>query len=61
VLELFILTPLPGSEDHRELWKQGAWMDPDFNKFDVHHRVTHHPTMSDAEFDRTYRDAWMAY
>jgi hypothetical protein len=61
VLELFILTPLPGSEDHRELWKQGAWMDPDLNKFDVHHRVTRHPKMADAEFDRTYRDAWTAY
>jgi hypothetical protein len=36
-------------------------MDPDLNKFDVHHRVTHHPKMSDAEFDRTYRDAWKAY
>jgi len=61
VLELFILTPLPGSEDHRELWKQGAWMDPDLNKFDVHHRVTHHPKIGDAEFDQTYRDAWNAY
>jgi len=61
ILELFILTPLPGSEDHQVLWKQGVWMDPDLNKFDVHHRVVHHPKMSDAEFDQTYRDAWRAY
>jgi hypothetical protein len=61
VLELFILTPLPGSEDHLTLWKQGVWMDADLNSFDVHHRVVHHPRMSDAEFDRTYRDAWAAY
>jgi hypothetical protein len=61
ILELFILTPLPGSEDHQVLWKQGVWMDPDFNKFDVHHRVVHHPRMSDAEFDQTYRDAWKSY
>jgi hypothetical protein len=61
VLELFILTPLPGSEDHQALWRQGVWMDGDLNKFDVHHRVTHHPRMSDAEFDRTYREAWGAY
>jgi len=61
ILELFILTPLPGSEDHQTLWKQGVWMDPDLNKFDVHHRVVHHPKMSDAEFDQTYRDAWRAY
>jgi hypothetical protein len=61
ILELFILTPLPGSEDHQTQWKQGVWMDPDLNKFDVHHRVVHHPRMSDAEFDQTYRDAWRAY
>jgi len=61
ILELFILTPLPGSEDHQKLFKQGVWMDADLNKYDVHHRVVHHPRMSDAEFDRTYRDAWRAY
>jgi hypothetical protein len=61
ILELFILTPLPGSEDHQKLWKQGVWMDSDLNKYDLHHRVIHHATMSDAEFDQTYRDAWRAY
>ena len=61
ILELFILTPLPGSEDHQTQWKQGIWMDPDLNKYDVHHRVVHHPRMSDKEFDQTYRDAWRAY
>ncbi|HEY6981700.1 radical SAM protein [Reyranella sp.] len=61
ILELFILTPLPGSEDHQTLWKQGVWMDADLNKYDLHHRVVHHPRMSDEEFDRTYRDAWKAY
>src|SRR5258708_39940488 len=61
ILELFILTPLPGSEDHQTQWKHGLWMDPDLNKYDVHHRVVHHPKMSDKEFDRTYRDAWRAY
>ena len=38
ILELFMLTPLPGSEDHQTLWKQGVWMDPDLNKYDLHHR-----------------------
>ncbi len=61
ILELFILTPLPGSEDHQKMWKQGVWMDPDLNKYDVHHRVVHHPRMADAEFEQTYRDAWAAY
>jgi hypothetical protein len=61
ILELFILTPLPGSEDHQTLFKQGAWMDGDLNKYDLHHRVIRHAKMSDAEFDQTYRDAWRAY
>jgi hypothetical protein len=61
ILELFILTPLPGSEDHQKLWKQGVWMDPDLNKYDVHHRCVHHPKMSDAEFDQVYKEAWRTY
>jgi hypothetical protein len=61
ILELFMLTPLPGSEDHQTLWKRGAWMDGDLNKYDLHHRVVHHPKMSDAEYEQTYRDAWRAY
>ena len=61
ILELFMLTPLPGSEDHQTLWKQGVWMDPDLNKYDVHHRCVHHPKMSDAEFEQVYREAWASY
>src|SRR5437588_4451993 len=29
LLEFFILTPLPGSADHKSLHLAGAWMDPD--------------------------------
>jgi hypothetical protein len=36
-------------------------MDPDLNKYDLHHRVTHHDTMSDAEWEDAYRAAWDAY
>ncbi len=61
LLEFFFLTPLPGSEDHLTLWKQGVWMDPDLNKYDLNHRVSHHPTMSDAEWDDAYRAAWESY
>ena len=61
VLEFFILTPLPGSEDHRRLLEQGAWMDPDLNKYNLHHRVTRHPKMSDEEWDSAYEEAWRSY
>src|SRR6476659_4703498 len=50
ILELFHLTPLPGSEDHKVLLQQGAWMDSDLNKYDLYHRVAHHPKMSDGEW-----------
>jgi Radical SAM superfamily len=61
LLEFFVLTPLPGSEDHKVLLGQGAWMDPDLNKYDLNHRVTHHARMSDAEWDEAYRAAWANY
>ncbi len=61
ILEFFFLTPLPGSEDHKKLLAAGQWMDPDLNKYDLHHRVSHHATMSDAEWEETYRAAWDAY
>jgi hypothetical protein len=58
VLELFFLTPLPGSADHKAMHQAGAWMDPDLNKYDLQHRVSHHPTMTDAEWEDAYDEAW---
>ena len=52
------LTPLPGSEDHQTLTRKGIWMDPDLNKYDLNHRVTHHERMTDAEWDRAYNEVW---
>jgi radical SAM family protein len=56
-LYLNYLTPLPGSEDHKKLYESGVWMDPDLAKYDLNHRVTHHPKMSDEEWERAFRDA----
>ena len=61
ILEFFFLTPLPGSEDHKTLWTKGVWMDPDMNKYDLNHRVSHHSKMSDAEWEDAYRAAWAAF
>lgn len=61
ILEFFFLTPLPGSEDHRKLLDAGEWMDPDLNKYDLHHRVSHHPRMSDSEWEAVYKEAWATY
>ena len=61
ILEFFFLTPLPGSEDHKKMHEAGVWMDPDLNKYDLHHRVSHHSRMSDEEWEETYKAAWDAY
>ncbi len=61
LLEFFILTPLPGSEDHQQLHKQGVWMDPDMNIYDLEHVTTHHPAMSKKEWQQAYTMAWNHY
>jgi hypothetical protein len=61
ILELFFLTPLPGSEDHKVLSGKGVWMDPDMNKYDLNHRVSHHPRMSGEEWEQAYQSAWQAF
>ncbi len=61
LLEFHCLTPLPGSEDHQKLYKAGAWLDPDLNRYDLEHSTTPHATMSPEQFEQIYQDAWVAY
>lgn len=61
VIEFFILTPLPGSEDHQVLWKKGIEMDADLNIYDVEHVCTAHPKMSKQEWEDIYHEAWSLY
>ena len=61
ILEFFYLTPLPGSEDHKNLFLRGVPMDPDMNKYDLEHACTGHPLMSKETWDRVYADAWRRY
>lgn len=61
LLEFFVLTPLPGSADHQHLYKDGVWMDPDMNKYDLEHVTTGHPTMSAGEWQASYRQAFELY
>jgi len=57
----FMLTPLPGSHDHREMKKRGEWMDPDFNKRDSFHATIHHPRMTAQEWTEAYENAWKTF
>ncbi|MBB3394346.1 radical SAM protein [Rhizobium sp. BK068] len=61
VIEFFVLTPLPGSEDHQTLWKKGVEMDADLNIYDVEHVCTAHPKMSKQEWESIYQEAWSLY
>lgn len=60
-LYMNFLTPLPGSEDHRRMVERGEWIDGDLTKFTLSHRVTHHPNMSDAEWEAAYREAYASF
>jgi radical SAM superfamily enzyme YgiQ (UPF0313 family) len=57
-LEFFVLTPLPGSEDHKVLYEKNVWMDPDLNKYELEHVVTGHAKMTREEWQGAYRSAW---
>ena len=61
LLEFFILTPLPGSQDHKDLYDQGVWMDPDMNKYDLEHVTTGHPLMTAEELQGIYDQVWHLY
>jgi len=61
LLEFFYLTPLPGSEDHLKLFRSGAPLDPDMNKYDLNHVCMTHPRMTKDEWQRAYMLAWQRY
>jgi len=61
ILEFFFLTPLPGSEDHKNLYLKGVPMDPDMNNYDLEHVCAPHPLMSKESWEKVYRDAWDRY
>ena len=61
LLEFFILTPLPGSADHKKLHLAGVEMERDMNKYDLVHVNTRHASMSDQELLAIYRRAWDIY
>jgi radical SAM superfamily enzyme YgiQ (UPF0313 family) len=61
ILEFFVLTPLPGSRDHRDLYLKGVEIDSDMNRYDTEHVTTGHPLMTRAEWQSAYEQAWRLY
>ncbi|MBI3009494.1 MAG: radical SAM protein [Candidatus Omnitrophica bacterium] len=57
----FMLTPLPGSQDHSVLVRQGVELDADLNRYDSFHATTRHPKMSREEWTQAYNEAWKRF
>ncbi len=61
LLYFFILTPLPGSQDHKELYEQGVALATDMNTYDSVHVTMPHARMSEQELLEAYHQAWDIY
>ena len=57
----FMLTPLPGSQDHLAMVRRGGWMHPDFNRYDSHHPVSLHANLKDGAWEDLYFEAWRTF
>jgi radical SAM superfamily enzyme YgiQ (UPF0313 family) len=57
----FLLTPLPGSQDHVAAVARGADLDADYNRYDSFHVTQPHPLMSPEEWTLAFRDAWREF
>ncbi len=57
----FMLTPIPGSADHREMVLRGEPIDEDLNRYDSFQPAMEHPRMSREEWLGAYRDAWREF
>jgi radical SAM superfamily enzyme YgiQ (UPF0313 family) len=61
ILEFFMMTPLPGSADHWDIYLKGQWLEPDLNRYDSEHAAAEHPRMSAVEWKAAYDRAWHLY
>jgi radical SAM superfamily enzyme YgiQ (UPF0313 family) len=60
-LEFFVLTPLPGSEDHKVLAGKGVDMDRDLNAYTLENVVTDHAKMPRHAWQNSYFKAWSQF
>lgn len=57
----FMLTPLPGSQDHVRMLSSGAWLHPDYNVYDSCHPAMAHGRMTASEWQQAFLDAWRSF
>jgi radical SAM superfamily enzyme YgiQ (UPF0313 family) len=61
MLHFFMLTPLPGCKDHRDLFEKGAWLEPDLNRYDTEHPAALHQRMTAQQWEYIYQQVWQLY
>ncbi len=54
----YILSPLPGSKDHQRWWREGRWLDEDFNRYDSAHVRSSRSVCPVMSSWTAYHDAW---
>ncbi len=54
----FIMTPIPGSRDHKERVERGESLEVDWNNYDSCHETFEHPNFDKGELKKTWLDAW---
>src|SRR3989338_1169644 len=54
----FMLTPLPGSEDHKHLVSRKVPLDADLNNFDSFHETFRHSRMNPRAWTQLYENTW---
>lgn len=57
-ISFFMLTPLPGSADHKAAHARGMFMDADLNNFDTFHETFRHEKMLERTWKKAYESAW---
>ena len=57
----FMMTPLPGSVDHKEMVLRGDELDPDLNKYDSFHETFQHPKMKPGEWKAATQLAYSVF
>jgi radical SAM superfamily enzyme YgiQ (UPF0313 family) len=54
----FMMAPLPGSRDHKQMVEDQAPIDTDYNTYDSFHESMPHPKMKNGAWTRAYSDAF---
>ena len=57
----FMLTPIPGSQDHARMVERGESMHPDLNDYDSFHETIRHPNFAPGDLAASYREAWKTF